>query len=192
MRGQWCYFTGAFSPEFCNSIITRAEKYNWETAVVGQPLDSRLNSEIRKSKTKFLHKSTNEFNDVFDQLWKLALQANQEWFNVHITKLDYLQLGQYNSSERGEYKSHQDVFWMSQDTGYHRKLSCVVQLTDPQCYHGGDLVFDKLESSLPDAVELRNQGTVIFFPSTVYHHVTPVEQGIRHSLVAWFDGPYWR
>jgi PKHD-type hydroxylase len=192
MRGQWCYFSGYFTPESCKDLLARADKYDWSSAGVGQPQDSRLDSYIRKSKTKFLQRSSNEFNDVFDILWKLALQANHEWFNIHITKLDYVQLGEYNSEDQGEYKSHQDVFWISQEAGYHRKLSCIIQLTDPENYEGGDLVFDKLESPAPDASEIRRQGTILFFPSTVYHHVTPVTKGIRHSLVAWFDGPYWR
>ena len=32
-------------------------------------------------------------------------------------------------------------------------------------------------------------GTVIVFPSSIEHRVTPVTKGIRYSLVAWFLGP---
>jgi PKHD-type hydroxylase len=34
-----------------------------------------------------------------------------------------------------------------------------------------------------------SKGSVIVFPSDVYHRVKPVTKGIRYSLVAWFLGP---
>jgi predicted 2-oxoglutarate/Fe(II)-dependent dioxygenase YbiX len=44
----------------------------------------------------------------------------------------------------------------------------------------------------PNAEEMRQQGTVIFFPSFVRHAALPVTEGKRHSIAAWFDGPKWR
>ena len=70
-----------------------------------------------------------------------------------------------------------------------RKLSFSVQLSDPDDYKGGDLLL-KISSD-PTQVK-KTRGTVIFFPSYVLHEVTPVEQGVRKSLVGWVTGPRWK
>ena len=71
-----------------------------------------------------------------------------------------------------------------------RKLSMTLNLTDPNSYEGGDLMFDlgKNEGDISTATEARNQGTIIVFPSFLYHCVSPVTKGIRYSLVNWSLG----
>jgi PKHD-type hydroxylase len=70
----------------------------------------------------------------------------------------------------------------------HRKLSLTVQLSDPAHYEGGVLQF-MLNQKIVDAPKER--GTVIVFPSFMMHRVTPVERGVRRSLVGWVSGhPY--
>ena len=39
------------------------------------------------------------------------------------------------------------------------------------------------------AVFLKTKGTIINFPSFVWHRVTPVTKGTRYSLVVWHNGP---
>ena len=43
-----------------------------------------------------------------------------------------------------------------------------------------------------DKEKMRQQGTLIAFPSFLEHRVTPVTRGERFSLVAWMDGPPYR
>ena len=73
--------------------------------------------------------------------------------------------------------------------GKLRKLSMTVSLTNPDEYEGGDLEFDfrnQDEASQPRICEeIRPKGSVIVFPSFVWHRVKPVTKGIRHSLVCW-------
>ena len=39
--------------------------------------------------------------------------------------------------------------------------------------------------------EFRKKGSIIVFPSFIYHRVTPVTEGTRYSLVTWNLGyPY--
>ena len=40
--------------------------------------------------------------------------------------------------------------------------------------------------------ELRKKGTVIVFPSFVWHRVKPVLSGTRYSLVCWSLGQPWK
>ena len=136
-----------------------------------------------------LQSNNSNFQFLFDELWRMCITANKEWFNFNITNVSYIQLAEYDAEYEGEYKKHQDVFWINNDQ-YHRKLTCVIQLTDPAEYEGGDLeLFDLTE--YPNAEQVRNQGTSIFFPSFVPHRAHPVTKGKRYSLAVWFEGPKW-
>jgi PKHD-type hydroxylase len=68
--------------------------------------------------------------------------------------------------------------------GAIRKLSVIVQLTDPEEYEGCDL---NLNVGSINTMK-KTQGSVIVFPSYVLHQVTPITKGTRHSLVAWLAG----
>ena len=81
------------------------------------------------------------------------------------------------------------MFWINNDN-YHRKLTCVIQLTDPSTYEGGDFEMYDLNEG-PNKEELRTQGTVIFLPSFINHAALPVTKGTRYSLAVWFEGPKW-
>ena len=73
-----------------------------------------------------------------------------------------------------------------------RKLSMTVNLNKPEDYEGGNLKFDfgphAAGKRFHECVEIRPQGSIIIFPSYVYHQVTPVTSGTRYSLVMWTIG----
>jgi PKHD-type hydroxylase len=73
--------------------------------------------------------------------------------------------------------------------GKIRKLSVTVSLSDPSTYDGGNLKFDfgphHDGARYHVCEEIRPRGSIIVFPSHVYHQVTPVTRGTRYSLVAW-------
>ena len=77
-----------------------------------------------------------------------------------------------------------------------RKLSMTVNLTKPENYAGGNLKFDIGPHSGKDRYkvckEIRPQGSIIIFPSFMYHCVTPVTRGNRYSLVLWSLGKHWQ
>ena len=191
MRGEWCYFKSYLPAEYCNRMIEVALSRPAEDAKIGTNEGVQTDNSFRRSNIRFFNRGDAELDYVVDELWKLALRANQDWFDVHISKLDYFQIAEYDSAYAGEYKTHHDIFYMNGDPYYHRKLSCVIQLSDPNTYEGGDLTFEHV-AAYPNAEEMRQQGTVIFFPSFVRHAAQPVTAGKRYSLAAWFDGPKWR
>ena len=74
--------------------------------------------------------------------------------------------------------------------GKVRKLSCTVSLSDETEYEGGDFEFDFRNaddgSNQPQVCkEIRPKGSVVVFPSFVWHRVNPVTSGTRYSLVMW-------
>ena len=73
--------------------------------------------------------------------------------------------------------------------GKVRKLSMTVNLSKPEDYEGGNLKFDygphtpRDQKRFHECAEIRPQGSIIVFPSFMYHQVTPVTKGTRYSLV---------
>jgi PKHD-type hydroxylase len=190
MRGEWCYYKNYFTPEDCEKILNLGLNLPSGDATLGVG-GQYVDTSFRKSQTRFIEKTNNSFQFLFDEMWKMAIAANDQWFGFHLSKIDYIQLAEYNSSYQGEYKKHHDVFWINNDPIYHRKLTAVVQLTDPSEYEGGDFeVYDA--NQYPNKEDIRSQGTVIFIPSFMPHAALPVTKGVRHSLACWFDGPKWR
>jgi PKHD-type hydroxylase len=191
MKGEWCYFKSHFNDEMCDIIINDCLAIPSQDALVGSGNGEIVDQQVRKTKVRFFNSNDWKYRYIFDEVWKMAVQANHDFFNVHITKLDFLQFGEYSEDQFGEYKEHHDVFWLNEDPIYHRKISMVIQLSDPQSYVGGDLQFTDC-MHVPPEDELRMRGTSVFFPSFFKHRVLPVTRGTRYSLVAWFEGPKWR
>ncbi len=151
--------------------------------------DGIHDTSIRSSTIQWIQ-NTPEHTAIFDIVWKYALHANQHYFGFHIDDLPSLQFTEYDAAENGKYDRHQDTFWLRPD-GRHRKLSMVIQLTDPDTYEGGDFeVYGTSENASKWA--FKGQGTIIFFPSLMDHAALPVTKGVRNSLVGWFEGPSWR
>lgn len=86
----------------------------------------------------------------------------------------------------GHYTENPDM------AGKIRKLSVTINLVDSEKYRGGNLRFDfgphADKKRFHTCTEIRPRGSVIVFPSFVYHQVTPVTFGTRYSLVAWCLG----
>lgn len=191
MRGEWCYFKSYFDKETCEKIIRDSAVLPVQDAMVGIGGGEAVVAETRRSKIRFVNSNDWRFSYLFDALWKTAIMANRDFFDIQISKLDFIQIAEYSADYKGEYKAHQDVFWMNNDPKYHRKLSCIIQLSDPNSYEGGDFELTETEHK-PDANDIRLQGSVVYFPSMFMHKANPVTKGVRYSVAAWFEGPKWR
>jgi PKHD-type hydroxylase len=191
MKGEWCLFKSYFTPEQCSQIIELSASLPKQKAEIGNNGTTSEDESRRRSVVSFIGVEDERYQWLFDELWKMALIANRDWFDYHLTKLDYIQFAEYDAEYLGEYKSHRDVFYITNDN-YHRKLSAVIQLTDPSEYEGGDLQLHELQLEEPNPEDVRQQGSVLFFPSFILHQATPVTQGKRHSIAAWYYGPHWR
>ena len=78
--------------------------------------------------------------------------------------------------------------------GKIRKISVTCQLSDNSEYKGGELEFD-FRNNVPNNKDFNNffkttdkmtsKGSIIVFPSFVWHRVKRVTKGSRYSLVIW-------
>lgn len=142
---------------------------------------------IRKCKVAWL-KPDQEGYWVYDKLSWILRQLNAQFYRFNITGFDeFMQYTVYDGDESsgGHYRWHRDA--SSSSTSAPRKLSMVIQLSDPEEYEGG-----VLEIMGPDGTPIqvdKQKGFVVMFPSYALHRVTPVTKGTRKSLVAWASGP---
>jgi len=75
--------------------------------------------------------------------------------------------------------------------GKIRKLSVTINLSDENDYKGGNLKFDlgpHQKNRFLECKEIRPRGSIVIFPSSIYHQVTPITKGVRKSLVMWVLG----
>ncbi|NEV65100.1 2OG-Fe(II) oxygenase [Thiorhodococcus minor] len=124
---------------------------------------------------------------VIERLVALVRQVNEDYF---FFDLDDIQEADFQLTRYGPghfYGWHTDV---GKDHLSRRKLSVVVQLSDPGSYVGCNLQFHGHEQQIEQAA--RAQGSVTIFPSFRSHAVSKLIWGERWSLVGWIEGPPFR
>jgi PKHD-type hydroxylase len=79
--------------------------------------------------------------------------------------------------------------------GKIRKISTVISLSNPASYQGGQFQMDfraedpdESERQIQNVNELNEQGTLICFPSFLWHRLQPLTKGKRYSLIVWHWG----
>ncbi|MEQ1865243.1 MAG: 2OG-Fe(II) oxygenase, partial [Micropepsaceae bacterium] len=105
-----------------------------------------------------------------------------------IDDADQLQYALYRRNDF--FECHTDMLRVR--SGPIRKVSVVVQLSPPESYRGGRLEFLDDDFGVFKADGFVPQGSVAVFASLLKHRVTPVKEGERRSLTAWFKGPAFR
>lgn len=186
MRKSWMVWENP-NPKL-EEMIFRVEQFSktmqTTDAVVGKD-SANVIPEVRRSKIGWLTEDIELRNFLYDTF---IVPANRNGFGFDITRFADIQYTEYHASDNGHYDWHADVFWNNTETMYDRKLSLTIQLSNPDEYEGGDFQFQHVDT--PE--DIKKKGTVLVFPSYLFHRVTPVTKGIRKSLVAWFEGPYWK
>ena len=177
MRLNWQLRLGALSKENCEAIIESC----LQNCTLGDATtfggDSSGNRKTRVGWT--------QDPVIMNIIKSFALESNRSAFNLDASYLPPVQFGEYG--EGGHYDWHHDVNW--ENPGYSdRKISVVLQLSDPESYSGGDFQFREVETPRG----FRQQGSLLAFPSYLLHRVTPVTSGTRYSLVGWMEGPKWK
>ena len=181
MRLNWQHWNKALSATQCEKITKLC--YNigtFKEATIFKDKEYVPSNDIRETQIAWV-------KDVeLEQICKdYLLEANRNAFNFIVDFLPDIQFAEY--SEGCFYDWHHDINWESSSL-YDRKLSIVIQLSDPATYEGGDFQFKSLEQ--PQG--FRDQGSILVFPSYNVHRITEVTGGIRNSIVCWMEGPRWR
>ena len=184
---QWQLWESALSDETCDRWIEICRKRKPQSAKTFRTgeMEDEDNLGTRKTQVRWIHQE-NDSREIFTTLQHFLDEANK----VMPTEFDHLPPLQFTEyADVGHhYSNHHDVDWNRQD-GRHRKLSIVVQLSEPSEYAGG--VFQFAHTENPDPNAMRKRGSILVFYPYLEHLVTPILNGSRTSMVAWVEGPRW-
>lgn len=145
-----------------------------------------ISTDIRQSDVGWIS-HTEETNFIYDRLAYVARTINGQFFDFDL--FGFNEDFQYTVYREGgdHYDWHMDKGNINTSP---RKLSLVLQLSDPDDYTGGDLELF-MGANNPIMMD-RKRGSIYAFPSYILHRVTPVTAGTRKSLVAWVSGPKFK
>lgn len=182
MRSQH-FAPDAFSSEDCDRIIAMAREGTRDAGLVG----GQTAHAIRRADICWLDEVPGA-DWVLDRMIRVVAEANRESFGFDLTDFgESPQVARYGAEREGHFDWHSDIGagnWAAK-----RKLTIVVQLSEPADYDGGSL---ELRANSNISMAPRQRGLATIFPSFVLHRVTPVTAGERWSLTLWSHGPAFR
>lgn len=174
----------AFTPAECRQIVAIAHA---ETPQEAGLVRARADHNIRRAEIAWLDEREGA-EWVMDRLLPLFAAANRQVFGFDLSEFaESAQVARYGAERAGHFGWHSDIG--DGPVARRRKLTMVVQLSDPGDYAGGAL---ELWSGHEPVAADRAQGAAVLFPGFVLHRVTPVTAGERCSLTLWAHGPEFR
>ena len=186
LKYKYWYFTKAINPKTCQEIIKAASTKVQRPGTTYLPLKHGRKSTIAWITDPKIYNLLNPF------IHRANKNAgwNFQW--------DWNEPSQFTVYNKGDYYGwHIDTKppKPSPNKNFNnkiRKLSLTLQLTDPSQYEGGNFQFKWLEDDAKIKTTTvngaRDLGTIIIFPSFLFHRVTPITKGTRQSLVNWSLG----
>tara|TARA_B100000700_G_scaffold210481_1_gene231393 strand:- start:14855 stop:15427 length:573 start_codon:yes stop_codon:yes gene_type:complete len=175
-----------FSQEKCQEIISLYENSSdWIQTKVGRDSEIVTDSEIRRSSIISLSENHDFILKYLSDMSDAIREANSQFWNFNITERMEIQIMKYVS---GDHYSgwHMDIG--NTPTAASRKISFIIQLSDPELYDGGNLIIE----SMDQGHGVRLQGSATMFPSFISHRVSEVVSGFRYCLVGWVHGPTFK
>ena len=209
LTNYYWYFQSAVPARICDEIVKYGKSISDQMAVTGGYGDKKLNQTQVKDLKKKRNSNIVWMNDrwIYKEIQPYIHQANANaGWNF---QWDFSESCQFTKYDKGQfYDWHCDGWdrpYQRQEgdpsNGKIRKLSVTVSLSDPKDYKGGELEFDfrNYDPHMRDESKHRIQckeilpkGSIIVFPSFVWHRVKPVTAGTRYSLVVWHLGKPFR
>jgi PKHD-type hydroxylase len=170
--------TEIFTKEECNSIIESSIEELWlpATVVGGANLHQSRRQKLRGEITGF------PFLNIRDA----TKTANTDIFDFNLLGIidqDYPQVFKY--SENDFYKMHMDLNPMTPS----RKITFIINLSDPDSYEGGDLNFLNINA---ESTILNEQGSCLAFPSYMAYSISPVTKGTKHIIIGHVHGALFK
>jgi PKHD-type hydroxylase len=207
LNNYYWYFKSAIPPKICDDIIKHGLSKSETMATIGGYGNKKLSKEESQDLKLKRNSDIVWLSDpwVYRELHPYINEANKKaGWNFDWDYSEQIQFTKYKLNQY--YDWHCDSFDKPYDRpntpehGKIRKISMTCQLTDSSEYRGGELEFDfrnydppmRDESKhLRQAKEILSKGSIIVFPSFLWHRVKPVTKGVRYSLVMWsVGGPF--
>jgi PKHD-type hydroxylase len=198
---NYCWwFQKAIPERICDDIVKYGNSIKDEMAVTGSYGKKKLNAKEVKDLKKKRNSDIVWLSDswIYKEIQPYVNLANQNaGWNF---QWDWSEACQFTKYKKGQYYDWHCDSWdkpylpQNQNDptyGKVRKLSVTLSLSDPEEYSGGELEFD-FRNTDPDkkrnvykCKEILPKGSLVVFPSFIWHRVCPVKKGSRYSLVIW-------
>jgi PKHD-type hydroxylase len=202
LNNYFWYFQSVLSHKICDEIIQTAKNKKKMMGLTEEQEEIiKKNKKLNKKNIKQLHKTRNS-----NIVW-----LNDQWIYkaihpyIHVANKnagwnydwDWSESCQFTTYKKNQfYDWHSDLsgkVYKSPDLNFNgktRKLSVTCSLSDPNDYEGGELEFDFRNNKNGKPVihtckEILPKGSIVVFPSYLWHRVRPITKGTRHSLVIW-------
>ena len=205
LQNHYWYFTGVLTPKFCNEVLKYGKKHQEQIARTGGFDKEKLSKEEIKNIQKKRNSNIAWLNDrwIYREIQPYIRIANEKaGWNFDWNFSEPCQFTKYGVDQY--YGWHCDSWEIPYDKpndlnnhGKIRKLSVTCSLSDPSEYEGGELEFNfnnpekNKKQNIKKCTEILPRGSIVVFPSFVWHRVCPVFKGTRYSLVIWNLGyPY--
>tara|TARA_S200002703_G_scaffold143866_1_gene137148 strand:- start:1333 stop:1947 length:615 start_codon:yes stop_codon:yes gene_type:complete len=202
LKHQYWYFESALTPRFCDELIKYGNQQKETLGLTGDTLN------LKEEQIDDLKKKRNSNVVWLNDLWIYkeihpyvrTANTNAGWnFDWNYSELCQFtkykkqqHYGWHCDSWEEPYKNQKDVNM----NGKIRKLSVTCSLSDAKDYKGGELEFSQRNNLEKDVsttcTQILPRGSIVVFPSFVWHRVKPVTEGIRYSLVIWNIGPPYK
>jgi PKHD-type hydroxylase len=200
LTNYYWYFESVIPVRICDEIVKYGKQLQDGLATTGGYGDvKKLNQKQIKDLKKKRDSNVVWMNDrwIYNEIQPYIHTANRNaGWNYEWT---YSESCQFTKYDKGQYYDWHCDSWdrpyvreaNDPSNGKIRKLSVTVSLSDPKDYKGGELEFDfrnKDPDKKPNIVkckEILPKGSLVVFPSFVWHRVCPVKKGSRYSLVIW-------
>lgn len=183
-------------PEVCRTIISAMDASDAVDGTIWRPDDGEHRRDEVKKRKEMVGVPEATHAMVSEHLVRLA-PAISEHLGIEISVLQPIKFTRYDTGDY--YRIHRDVM-PGVDTHTplvsDRKVSVIVFLDqegdtpDEADYCGGNLTFYGLLGQGPlqgIGMPLESErGMVVAFKPDVFHEVTPVTSGTRHTITTWF------
>jgi len=199
LENYYYYFKSVLPSRFCDDIIKYAKLQQEQIALTGEIKNKNLSKEEIKNLKKSRNSNVVWLNDrwIYKEIQPYVSEANKlanwnfDW--------NWSESCQFTKYKKGQYyhwhtDSWGNVYNNPENINTHgkiRKLSVTCTLSDPSEYEGGELEFNfnnpqhSKRKNIKKCTEILPKGSLVVFPSFVWHRVRPVKSGTRYSLVIW-------
>ena len=206
LTNYYWYFQSAVPSRICDEIVKYGKSLSDQMALTGglgadpKKLNKKRVADLKQKRDSNIVWMSDRW--VYKEIQPYVHQANANaGWNF---QWDFSESCQFTKYEKGQYYDWHcdswDKTYNQPNTPSHgkiRKLSVTLTLSNPKDYKGGELEFDfrdrdpDKKPNIRKCTEILPKGSLVVFPSFVWHRVCPVKKGSRYSLVIWNIGwPY--
>ena len=192
------YFQSVIPPKICDDIIEYGKSQQEQIALTGGYDPEKVSEDDIKDVSKKRKSNIVWMNDrwIYNEIHPYIHTANKnagwnfQWDFSESCQFTKYKLDQFYDWHCDSWSKPYNRPEEPDRHGKIRKLSVTISLSDENDYEGGDFEFDFRNddkgSNQPQLCkEIRPKGSVVVFPSFVWHRVKTVTSGTRYSLVIW-------